>query len=251
MATNIASTSASSSSSAAVGSAAADKLRTGLEHKAQGNAAFTKGDIKAALASYHYAVLYLSGLESRSILGLLGENSGREGKPEDLSSDEEDQDDGEQQQQQQPVSVQSEKELSTVYSNMAACHLKQGNYDRAIQTADKSLKCDSGNVKAKYRRAQALRLQGELYEAQKFCRETIEALKRKRGKVEEEAVGSFGKELAAVERMIAVKEDKARTKWKGFLGRKPDVLAASGMNAEEKGNNQQDDLTKQGGASES
>ncbi len=108
--------------------AAVDKLRTGLEHKSRGNTAFTSGDIKAALASYHHAVLYLSGLENRSILGLMGENSGRDGKPEDLSSDEEEEDEA------PGPAVQSQKELSLVYSNMAACYLKQDNFARAIES---------------------------------------------------------------------------------------------------------------------
>lgn len=217
MASNIA------SSSAAAGDAAtAEKLRTGLAHKARGNAAFTQGDLKAALAAYHHAVLYLSGLESRSILGLVGENSGREGKPEDLSSDEEDAGS-------QPLGVQSEKHLSQVYSNMAACYLKQKNYARAIQTAVKSLKCDSGNVKAKFRKVQALRASGDVYEACRYCKGVVEGLK---GKRHEAAVGEFEKELVAMEREIAVREDKARAKWKGFLGRRPDVLSSEGGEGE-------------------
>ncbi|SJX63027.1 uncharacterized protein SRS1_13850 [Sporisorium reilianum f. sp. reilianum] len=207
MASNIASSSSSSSASTAT----ADKLRTALEHKARGNAAFTQNDMQTALAAYHHAVLYLSGLETRSILGLVGENSGREGKPEDLSSD----DDAE--------GAESEKHLSTVYSNMAACYLKQHNYTRAVEVADKSIRCDSRNVKAKYRKAQALRLAGELYAAQQFGSDTLDALRSKR-KASAAEVESFERELKAVQSAIRAKEVRGREKWKGFLGRNPGVL---------------------------
>ncbi|CDS00939.1 uncharacterized protein SPSC_01220 [Sporisorium scitamineum] len=244
MASNIASTS-TSPASAPDAAAAAHKLRTGLEHKAQGNAAFTQGDIKAALASYHHAVLYLSGLEGRSILGLVGETSGREGKPEDLSSDEDEDDAGEE----QPETMQSEKHLSMVYSNMAACYLKQKNYARAIQTAEKSLKCDSGNVKAKFRKAQAMRLEGELYKAQEFCKETIEGLRGKK-KGNKEAVERFERELAAVEKLIAAKEDKSRSKWKGFLGKKNSATKAANATADEK-KTRQDEVSTEESADQS
>lgn len=212
----------SSSSAPSAQKDAAAKLHTGLEHKSAGNAAFTRGDIKSALCSYHHAVLYLSGLESRSILGLVGENSGREGKPEDLSSDEED-DAGPAQSAQ--VGVQSEKELSLVYSNMAACYLKQKNYKRAVEAAEKSLKCDSSNVKAKYRKAQAMRLAGDVYAAQKFLGESIEGLKKsKKGKGKEEVLDSFEAESKVIERLIEQKEAMAKNRWKGFLGKNPQVL---------------------------
>ncbi|CBQ73190.1 conserved hypothetical protein [Sporisorium reilianum SRZ2] len=208
MASNIASSSSTSSASTAT----ADKLRTALEHKARGNAAFTQNDMQTALAAYHHAVLYLSGLETRSILGLVGENSGREGKPEDLSSDEDD-----------AEGAESEKHLSTVYSNMAACYLKQRNYTRTVEVADKSIRCDSRNVKAKYRKAQALRLAGELYAAQQFGSDTLDALRSKRtGSAAE--VESFERELKAVQSAIRAKEVRGREKWKGFLGRNPGVF---------------------------
>ncbi|KAF6767473.1 Tetratricopeptide repeat [Kalmanozyma brasiliensis GHG001] len=226
MASNIASSSTSSTSTAAA--TAAGKLRTGLAHKSAGNAAFTAGDIPSALSSYHHAVLYLSGLQNRSILGLMGENSGRHGQPDDLSSDEEE---GE------TPAAQSEKELSMVYSNMAACFLKQEKYERAIQTAEKALKCDSGNAKAKYRKAQAMRLGGDVYAAQRVLREAVEGMKGEKGK--EEVVKSFEAELALVDKAISQREGMARNKWKGFLGKNPRVFevesAAASATTEKEG----------------
>lgn len=52
--------------------------------------------------------------------------------------------------------------LAVVYSNMGACHLKNGNYKRAIEVCDTALKHDPTNVKAKFRRAQAKLAEGNL-----------------------------------------------------------------------------------------
>ncbi|SPO25757.1 uncharacterized protein UTRI_03122 [Ustilago trichophora] len=222
MTSNIAST----SSSAAPTSAQAErqaKMRTALEHKSRGNASFTQGDIKSALASYHHAVLYLSGLEQRSILGLVGENSGKDGRPEDLSSDDES--------ESEATEGESEKQLSVVYSNISACYLKQNNYPRAIETAEKSLKCDSRNVKAKFRKVQALRLSGDVYKAKAVLEDTIEGLKGRKGKKEKEAVEDFERELKAVQKTIEAKEAAGRNKWKGFLGKNPKVFDVGGAAA--------------------
>ncbi|KAJ1026692.1 hypothetical protein NDA16_002290 [Ustilago loliicola] len=245
----MASTSSSSSATTAAASRQ-DKFRTGLEHKSRGNQAFLSNDIKAALQSYHLAVLYLSGLENRSILGLVGENSGTDGKPEDLSSDEQ----GEQDEQPAPLTSPEagEKQLSAVYSNMAACYLKQNNFPRAIETAEKSLKCDSKNLKAKYRKAQALRLGGDVYKAKSYLQDTIAGLKTKKsGTKQSEAIESFETELKAVEKLIRDKEGMARNKWKGFLGKNPKVFdvgdAAAGAKEQGKGKGKakEDNVTEQ------
>jgi len=52
--------------------------------------------------------------------------------------------------------------LAVVYSNMGACHLKNANYKRAIEVCTTALKHDPNNVKAKFRRAQAKLLEGNL-----------------------------------------------------------------------------------------
>ncbi len=211
------------SSSTSNASSRQAKVRTALEHKASGNEAFIKGDLTAALRSYHHAVLYLSGLENRSILGLVGENSGAEGKPEDLSSDEESDTEPSPAAGGAKEGVVGEKEeqvqLAIVYSNMAAVYLRQKNYTRAIESAEKALKCDSRNVKAKFRKAQAMRFGGDLYKAQAFLKTSIEGLKRSKKRDKDGVVGDFEKELKEVEKAIEAKEGMARNKWKGFWGR--------------------------------
>lgn len=226
-------TMASTSSSTATGSSSNsrdEKIRTGLSHKSDGNAAFVRGDIPSALRSYHLSLLYLSGLENRSILGLMGENSGDHGQPEDLSSDESDS---------EPTTAagnsaaETESALSAVHSNMAACYLKQSNYKRAIESAEKALKSDSKNVKAKYRKAQAMRLSGELWKAQEYLEEILGGMEGGKGKGKEEVKSSFEGELRAVKRAIEEKEEKSRGKWKGFLSGEKGKVVLSVGNREE------------------
>ncbi|KAG0004348.1 hypothetical protein BGZ80_002768 [Entomortierella chlamydospora] len=52
--------------------------------------------------------------------------------------------------------------LAIIYSNMAACHLKNGKYARAIEVCNSALKNDPDNVKAKFRRGQAKAADGNL-----------------------------------------------------------------------------------------
>lgn len=161
----------------------------------------------------------------------MGENSGEMGAPEDLSSDSEGEG-GETKKLSvnKESAVESEKALSAVYSNMAACYLKQSKYARAIEVADKSLKCDSRNVKAKYRKAQAMRLGGDLYKAREYL-EGVLASGTVKAKVEREG---FEELLKAVEKSIDAKEAMSRNKWKGFLGKHKDVLAADMVSTAEK-----------------
>lgn len=224
---NMTSHDTASSSSGTSAEAVEAKLRTGLSHKERGNALFTSGDIPGALAAYHHSVLYLSGLESRSILGLVGERSGAEGAPEDLSSDS---DSDSPSNSKERVGVQAEKELSRVYSNMAACYLKQCKYGRAIAVAEKALKCDSHNDKASFRKASALRLSGDVYKAKAYLEVTISQLQQRsaKGKAKgkgKEVVSEFERELKTVEGLIASREAQGRERWKGFLSKKSDVLS--------------------------
>ncbi len=187
------------------------KLATGLSHKAAGNASFVSSDIPAALSSYHHAILYLSGLQTRSILGLVGEST-TDSRPEDLDSDSD---------SDTASAPTSEVELSQVYSNMAACYIKQGRWDRALDAADKSLRADSRNVKAKFRRAQALRGQNNLYAARDYLQLTLDSLGKKRA----DARVGFEAELKKVQAEIEAKEAKARNKWVGFLAKNPGALS--------------------------
>ena len=54
---------------------------------------------------------------------------------------------------------------SLTHAQMAACYLAQERYDRAVQVCDQALASDPSNAKAIFRKAQALRRQGALYQA--------------------------------------------------------------------------------------
>ncbi|SNX84521.1 uncharacterized protein MEPE_03230 [Melanopsichium pennsylvanicum] len=212
-------------------------LVTGLQHKSRGNSCFKNGDMKSALASYHHAVLHLSGLESRGILDLVSGTSGKHEKPDNLCSDSKNEDESEpngdrgnrQKLGEGLKQGESEKELSLVYSNMAACYLKLKKFDRAVECSEKALKSDSKNVKAKFRKAQALRQAGDMYKAKSFLETTIDGLKNDKSKQNTQAaiVEEFENELAMVVKTIETKEVMGRNKWKGFLGRNPKVFDVS------------------------
>ncbi|WFD34093.1 hypothetical protein MCUN1_000925 [Malassezia cuniculi] len=121
------------------------KVEIGTEFKDKGNAAFVKGDYTGALREYYHAVLYLSGLDRQAVEGLGG------AQPAEKNHE-------------------ADKQLGLVRSNMAACYLQQGRYDRAVDAAEKALKIDESNQKAIFRKAQALRLRGDLHAAQDFLK---------------------------------------------------------------------------------
>jgi len=126
----------------------ASKLQTAREKKDVADTAFKSGDLKDALRSYHEALMYLHGLDKNALesLGM--------GIPSSSSSSAVD----------QAASAKDEKTevdlmLEKIYANMSACHLKQENWRRAIDTADKAIAKNPANSKALFRKGKAL---GEL-----------------------------------------------------------------------------------------
>ncbi|PWZ02397.1 hypothetical protein BCV70DRAFT_198681 [Testicularia cyperi] len=224
-----------------------DKYAKGMAHKTAGNTAFGQGDLAAALREYHFAVLYLKAIDTRSILGLMGENEGRDGHPDDLSSvsssdpdpepDEQDGDgDGDGEPTPQSASAgdrarrKAEKQLSLVHSNMSLIYLRQTKYTRAIEAAEAALKADSSNTKAKFRKAQALRLDAQLYAARQFLESVLTGTGAKR--ISQEDKKSLQSELDRTIALIEAKQSRERAKWKGFLGKKPDSSNSKSKSAE-------------------
>lgn len=182
-----------------------EKLKTGLEHKAAGNTAFGKQDFAEALRCYHLAILFLSGLESESagVLGLLG------GEPDASSSE---------------TNAEAKTALGAVHCNMALIYLKQYKYDRAVVAAEKSLKSSeaaSTAVKAKYRKAQALRLSGEVHKARDYIGDLLETAH------EADERAALQSELKLTQQAIDARYTQSRNQWKGFLSKKPRVLDAT------------------------
>ena len=94
-------------------SAAETNIATALDLKAKGNEAFKAGNYKEAMVHYHQIFMYVHGFSE-------GSGSGGQSMPGQTT---------------QPVSAElmgQIKELKLVhFSNLAMCHLKLGNVEKA------------------------------------------------------------------------------------------------------------------------
>ncbi|KAG9015626.1 Cullin-3 [Tulasnella sp. 427] len=170
------------------------KLNIGKQKKGAADECFKSGDVKGALRNYHEALLYLQGLDKNAMSAMAGSlaEPGKEKKTE------------------------SDVLIEKIQSNICACHIKNGNWKRAEETANQVLKKNPDNQKAKLRKAKALAGQG-------FAEKAVAIL---------EELHNANPDDAEISReLVKAKEaDKAATargfkKFKGFLSR------ASGENA--------------------
>ncbi|KAE9405116.1 TPR-like protein [Gymnopus androsaceus JB14] len=161
------------------------------KQKEAGDKAFREGDLKAALASYHGALMYAQGLDKNAFrsMGMGAPASGG--------------------QEQEKTEV--DEFLEKIYNNMSACHMKVGNWKRTQETAEKVLKKNDKNYKALYRKAKALAEQGYLERAYKV----FEELKTKNP---DEAT-LYEQELARYKAIDAQREKANNAKLKGFLNK--------------------------------
>ena len=145
----------------------ATKMAQGLAYKDQGNEAFMKGDHVGALKAYHYATLYLAGLDV-NVLQQLGP------VPDRAKGTREDQ-----------------KQLSLVRSNVCIVSLTR-RWQPAI-----------------FRKAQALRRQGALYQARDWL--DAEAVRPYTHSPD------FDAERARIASSIAARERASHARLRGFL----------------------------------
>ena len=92
---------------------------------------------------------------------------------------------------------------------MAACYLRVGRYDRAVQSAEPALAIEPTSPTAIFRKAQALRLQGELHAAREFL-----AQPPARAYAEHP---DFVAEATRVATEIRAREQKSAAALRGFL----------------------------------
>eukprot|EP00842_Homolaphlyctis_polyrhiza_P000977 jgi/Hompol1/1880/HPOL_002026-RA len=124
-----------------------DNFAKGKAFKDEGNDHFKKGDIKAALKAYNFALLHLAGLDNAAVSAFVSRDSGNNGGAEPLTQTEKD---------------EIADTIKACHANMAACYLKTGNNQKAIDFCEKVIKVDENNAKAR----QALFQMRELDKAQ-------------------------------------------------------------------------------------
>ncbi|CAE6461260.1 unnamed protein product [Rhizoctonia solani] len=172
------------------------KLATGKEKKAAGDECFRSGDYKGALRAYHEAGLYLNGLDKSLLPALTGgvapEPEAKPGAP-------------------QPK-TEADELLEKIWTNMAACHLKGGNYKRVIELADKALKKNENNSKAKYRKAKAFAAQGYTEKAIDILEDLLK---------QDPNDAAMKKDLEDIKAKQAAIEKKGMSKFKGMYNRPP------------------------------
>lgn len=171
------------------------KLDIARQKKETGDQAFKNGDLKAALWSYHESLMYLRGLNTTATQATSGQEGSKNPEIEGL--------------------------LEKIYANQSACHLKQQNWKRALETAEQALKKNEKNYKAMFRKGKALGELGYFEKCEKTLREVIE-------KSPEDAPGVE----AELERLRVLEKERERVanqKFKGFLLNKEKSEKALGI----------------------
>ncbi|KAG6851119.1 hypothetical protein H0H93_000999 [Arthromyces matolae] len=177
-------------------SAVAIKLQTAKQKKETGDQAFKNGDVKAALFSYHETLMYLLGLDKNALQSLGVGPSTTPQKDKDGKDKEK---------------TEVDDMIEKVYANMSACHMKNGNWQRVLDTAEKALAKNEENWKVQFRKAKALGEQG-------YCDKGIKILEDIKKKNPTDAA-IYDSEISRL-RAIDNEKDKAnKAKLKGFLSR--------------------------------
>jgi len=181
-----------------VSSLTAQKLATAKQKKDTADQAFKQGKVKDALKAYHEALMYLLGLDKNALQSI-----GIASKPAPSS----DPADGSKAKERTEVDDILEK----IYANMSACHLKNQNWKRAVETADKALAKNEANYKAMFRKGKALGEQGFFDKALKI----LEDLKTKNPS----DATLVDQEIARLRAIDDEREKVHKKKLKGFLNK--------------------------------
>jgi len=177
-------------------SATALKLATARQKKDKADEAFKSGNVKDALKSYHEALLYILGLD-KNALQSLGMSASPPADVTDASKGKE--------------RTEVDDILEKIYANMSACHLKNQNWKRALETADKALAKNENNYKAMFRKGKALGEQGFFDKALVV----LEDLKKK-NPADDTLVAQ---EIARLRALDNERERVHKQKLKGFLNK--------------------------------
>jgi len=178
-------------------SATASKLATAKRKKDTADEAFKTGNVRDALKSYHEALMYLLGLDKNALQSLGMSASPPPADVTDTSKGKE--------------RTEVDDILEKIYANMSACHLKNQNWKRAVETADKALAKNENNYKAMFRKGKALGEQG-------FFDKALHVLEdlRKRNPTDDTLVSH---EIARLRALDNERERVHKQKMKGFLNK--------------------------------
>ncbi|KAF9000682.1 hypothetical protein BDQ17DRAFT_1359343 [Cyathus striatus] len=173
-------------------SATALKLATAKQKKDVGDQAFKAGNVKDALKSYHESLMYLLGLDKNAMqsIGLANPSTNGTDTKEKSEADE---------------------IIEKIYANMSACHIKNGNWKRAVETAEKALAKNESNYKAMFRKGKALGEQG-------FFDKSLKVLEELKTKNPTDAA-MVDAEIARLRAIDNERERIHKQKLKGFLNR--------------------------------
>ncbi|KAH6913178.1 hypothetical protein BKA70DRAFT_1262108 [Coprinopsis sp. MPI-PUGE-AT-0042] len=171
------------------------KLDTAKQYKETGDQAFKAGKVKEALGSYHSALMYLHGLDKNAL------QSVGMAPAAPTSSDDKD----------TKPKTEIDELLEKIYANQCACHLKNSNWARVIETADKAIAKNEANYKALFRKAKALGEQG-------FYEKAVKILTDVKSKSPADAA-ACDQELARLRAIDDEREKAHKKKLKGFLNK--------------------------------
>jgi len=183
------------------------KLATAKQKKDSADQAFKQGDTKAALMSYHQALMFLLGLDKNALQSIgVGPSATSSPSTSKAAKD---------------VKEKTEIDdiIEKIYANMAACHLKNQNWQRVIETADKALAKNENNYKALFRKGKALGAQGFYEKAVKILKDVKE-----KNPSDGPAVDA---ELARLKVIDDERERAHKQKMKGFLNKEKKSTPAS------------------------
>ncbi|TFY78053.1 hypothetical protein EWM64_g5959 [Hericium alpestre] len=178
------------------------KLSVARQKKDVGDQAFKAGNLKEALMGYHQSLLYLQGIDKSGLKSALSPapSLAEAGAPK------------------QEKTVADEM-IEKIYANMAACHIKQENWKRALETADKALAKNADNYKALFRKGKALGELGYFERAEKILEDLLQ-------KNPADAAGVN----AELSRLRAIDKERERVhnqKLKGWLNREKKTASAA------------------------
>jgi len=176
--------------------ATAHKIATAKQLKDTADQAFKAGKTKDALMSYHQSLMYLIGLDKNALKGLTGGAPAEDGEAKSEEKTEVD------------------ELIEKIYANQSACHLKNENWQRALETASKALEKNGNNYKAMFRKGKAL---GELG----FFEKSEKVLEELKSKSPADAQMASA-EITRLRAIDQAKEKAHAQRLKGFLSKKPE-----------------------------